>query len=78
VAELQHHLPLGREPEPVLRDGRPKRVPAEPFEAIPLLGLDPHAGIEVESLLARGSTRLTAGVAAPGAQHPVLDTLVLD
>jgi hypothetical protein len=28
VPELQHDLPLGRQTEPVLRDGRPQRVPA--------------------------------------------------
>jgi hypothetical protein len=74
----QHHLPLGRQTEPVLRDGRSQRVPAEPLEPVPLVGRDPHAGIEVEPLLARGSTRLTAGVTAPGSGHLVLAHLVLD
>ena len=46
VAELQDHLPLGRQTEPVLRHGRPQRVPAEPLESVPLVGRDPHAGIE--------------------------------
>ena len=78
VPELQHDLPLGRQTEPVLRDGWPQRVPAEPLEPVPIVGRDPHAGIEVEPLLARGSTRLTAGVTAPGSGHRVLAKLVLD
>jgi hypothetical protein len=78
VAEVQHDLPLGRQTEPVLRDGWPQRVPAEPLEPVPLVGRDPHASLEVESLLARGSTRLTAGVTAPESGHRVLAKLVLD
>ena len=78
MPELQHDLPLARQTEPVLRDGWPQRVPAEPLEPVPLVGREPHAGIEVESLLARGSTMLTAGVTAPGSGHRVLAKLVLD
>jgi hypothetical protein len=78
VPELQHDLPAGRQMEPVLRDGWPQRVPAESREAVPLVGRDPHAGIQVESFLTRGSTRLTAGVTAPGSGHPALAKLVLD
>ncbi len=48
VPELQHDLPLGRQTEPVLRDGWPQRVPAEPLEPVPLVGRDPHASLEVE------------------------------
>jgi hypothetical protein len=69
VPELQHDLPLGRQTEPVLRDGWPQRVPAEPLEPVPLVGRDPHAGIEVEPLL--------AGVTAPESGHRVLAKLVL-
>ena len=70
VPELEHHLPLGRQTKPVLRDGRPQRVPAEPLESVPLLGRDAHASLEVEALLAR--------VTAPGSGHRALATLVLD
>jgi len=78
VPELEHHLPLDRQAEPVLRDGRPQCVPAEPLEPVRLVGRDAHDSLEVEALLARGSTRLTAGVTAPGAWHRALATLVLD
>jgi hypothetical protein len=78
VPELEYHLPLGRQTEPVLRDGGPPRVPAEPLESVPLAGRDPYAGLEVESLLARGSTMLTGGVTAPGSGHRALAKLVLE
>jgi hypothetical protein len=70
VPELQHDLPLGRQTEPVLRDGWPQGIPAEPLEPVPLVGRDPHAGIEVAPLLAR--------VTAPASGHGVLAKLVLD
>ena len=60
VPELQHHLPLGSQREPVLRDDRPQRVPAEPLETVPLVGRDAHAGIEVESILAPSARALGA------------------
>ena len=56
--------------EPVLRHRWSQGVPTEPFETLSVVGGDPHAGIEVESLLAR--------VTAPESGHRVLAKLVLD
>jgi len=64
VSELQPHLSIARQMEPVLRDERPQRVPTHPLEAVPLVCVDPHVGMEVEPILAR--------VTAPGRGSPVL------
>jgi hypothetical protein len=48
VPELQHDLPLGRQTEPVLRDGWPQRVPTEPLKTVCVAGRDPQVDALVE------------------------------
>jgi len=51
--ESEPHLPLRRQTEPILRDGRPQRVPGHAFEALPLACGHKEAGMEVEAIVAR-------------------------
>jgi hypothetical protein len=66
MPEGQQDVALRRAVEPIPGDRRAQRVPTEPFETRSLAGLHPDGGLQVEPVLARGSTRLTAGLTAPG------------
>lgn len=50
VAQIQHHLPLGRQVQPLLRDRRAERVPAQPLEPRAIPRWDDDARVQVEAV----------------------------
>ena len=53
VREFQPYLTVSGQMEPVLRDGRPERIPAQPVEARGLTRGHDDARMQIETVLAR-------------------------
>ena len=53
MLEREPYLTLGGQTEPVVCDGWPQRVSAQPFEALTLTGRHEDARMEIEAVLPR-------------------------
>jgi len=61
VPQRERHQPIRRHPQTFLGDWRPQRVPAEPLQPMTMLGGSDDAGVQVEPVAARVSTRRRGG-----------------
>jgi hypothetical protein len=52
MAQLEHDLPVARQVQPVLRDGRSQRVPAHAFEPLPVSRGHDEVGVQIEPVQA--------------------------
>jgi len=50
VPQIEHHLPLGGQVQPVGRDGRTERVAAQPFEPRSIARRHDDGGVEIEAV----------------------------
>jgi hypothetical protein len=53
MPQIQHDLPIRRQMEPVVRDGRPQGVAAQPLEPRSIPHRDDDTGVQVEAVAPR-------------------------